>query len=474
MIFKAGNGSAFLLSAMGEKPLFLACVNVDTLTQAGGALDTLIRCFRPDGGWRIIGHTLTAPDPVTTSLELLVPGSPTLERALKAPPFGLLLTQRTTGRLDDPGNYDRAWLVCGARAELSASGLKAREEVTPSTITATITAIPPVVEAKSVTYANLGVDAVAVSVSGKVGIMGLAPDGGLSPVLTTQDGGKTWQWSGVPFGADEAIASVGVIQLDRDLYRLFAVCATTASRPLTIATSDDWGLTWTTESVGSVTGQVGAGPHALHAYGYGAIWLAATDGYVYRSADGGNNWTTVHNGTLTSEDLTAIHVVDGLVAVAVGNGDAILITEDGGESWSLASTGTGDDLTAVAALAEDFYLVGTDGGELWLYDLSEWVQLHFSGESSGAVRDVAFIDGCPYAIVAIHHNTTSRLLRSLDGGFTWQVIATGADFDALASGGAVVAGSATLAAPPAVTPPVVEPLFSFDFSLARNSFYIPI
>lgn len=202
--------------------------------------------------------------------------------------------------------------------------------------------------------------------------------------------------------------------------------------------------------------------------------LAATDGYVYRSADGGSNWTTVHNGTLTSEDLTAIHVVDGLVAVAVGDGDAILITEDGGESWSLASTGTGDDLTAVAALAEDFYLVGTDGGELWLYDLSEWVQLHFSGESSGAVRDVAFIDGCPYAIVAIHHNTTSRLLRSLDGGFTWQVIATGADFDALASGGAVVAGSATLAAPPAVTPPVVEPLFSFDFSLARNSFYIPI
>lgn len=472
MIFKAGNGSAFLLSAMGEKPIFLACVNVDTLTQAGGALDTLIRCFRPDGGWRIIGHTLTAPDPVTTSLELLVSANPTIERRLKAPPFGLLLTQRATGRLDDPGNYDRAWLVCGARAELSADGLKAREEVTPSTLTASITAIPPVVEVKGGTYANLGVDAVAVSVSGKVGIMGLALDAGLAPALTTQDGGKTWQWSGVPFGTDEEIASVGVVQLDRDTYRLFAVCGATASRPLTIATSDDWGLTWTTASVGSVTGQVGAGPHALHAMGYGAIWLAATDGYVYRSADGGSNWTTVHNGTLTSDDLIAVHAVDGLVAVAVGADDTILITEDGGESWEITATGTGDDLTAVAALAEDFYLAGTDGGELWLYDRAEWVQLHFSGEGAGAVRDVVFLGGCPYAILAIHHGATSRLIRSLDGGFTWQVIATGVDFDALAADGSVIVGSTTLAAPPAIAVPVIEPAYSLDFSLDRNSFYI--
>ena len=473
MIFKASNGSAFLLSEMGEKPVFLACVNVDTLTEPGGGLDTLIRCFRPDGqGWHILDHTLAAPDPVTTSLELLVPNNLAVERRLKAPPFGLLITQRGQGRLDDPANYERAWLVCGARAELSASNLKAREEVTASTLTASITAMPPVIEAKTVTYANLGVDGVAVAMSGNVGIMGLAPDGGLSPVLTTQDGGQTWQWSGVPFGADEAIASVGIVQLDRDTYRLFAVCATTASRPLTIATSDDWGLTWTTESVGSVTGQVGAGPHALYAYGYGAIWLAATDGYVYRSADGGSNWTTVHNGTLTSDDLIAVHAVDGLIAVAVGADDTVLITEDGGESWTLTSTGTGDDLTAVAALAEDFYLVGTDGGELWLYDRSEWVQLHFSGEGTGAIRDVAFMAGCPYAILAIHHNTTSRLLRSLDGGFTWQAVATGADFDAMAAEGAVLAGSATLAAPPVIAAPVIEPAYSLDFSLDRNSFYI--
>jgi len=310
---------------MGEKPLFLACVNVDTLTEPGGALDTLIRCFRSDGqGWHILDHTITAPDPVTTNLELLVPANLTLERALKAPPFGLLLTQRGGGRLDDPGNYERAWLVCGAHAELSADNLKAREEVTASTITASITAMPPVIRATLPAYANLGVDTVAVAMSGQVGVMGLAPDGGLSAVLTTQDGGQTWQWAGTPFGASEGIASVGIIQLDRDVYRLFAVCATTASRPLTIALSDDWGATWTTESVGSVTGQVGAGPHALHATGYGSIWLVATDGYIYRSADGGSNWATVHNGTLTSEDLTAIQAVDGLVAVAVAaHGDRV-------------------------------------------------------------------------------------------------------------------------------------------------------
>ena len=67
---KTSDGAVFVQTdGPNTKPDFVGCVDVDTLTEPGGAIDTLIRCFKTDGtGWNVLGSTITPADPVTTTI----------------------------------------------------------------------------------------------------------------------------------------------------------------------------------------------------------------------------------------------------------------------------------------------------------------------------------------------------------------------------------------------------------------------
>ena len=69
-ILKTSDGAVFVQTdGPNTAPKFVGCVDVDTLTEPGGAIDTLIRCFTQDGqSWTTLDSTITPLDPVTTTV----------------------------------------------------------------------------------------------------------------------------------------------------------------------------------------------------------------------------------------------------------------------------------------------------------------------------------------------------------------------------------------------------------------------
>ncbi|MHB0914429.1 MAG: WD40/YVTN/BNR-like repeat-containing protein [Thermoleophilia bacterium] len=66
--------------------------------------------------------------------------------------------------------------------------------------------------------------------------------------------------------------------------------------------------------------------------------VAGWDGMILRTSDGGANWRLVATGT--DQPIRAIEVIDSLSVVAVGDGNTVLVSRDGGNSWTRATVGS--------------------------------------------------------------------------------------------------------------------------------------
>lgn len=190
--------------------------------------------------------------------------------------------------------------------------------------------------------------------------------------------------------------------------------------------------TWTEVS----TGFVGGGePRRIFSLGSTFTWIAGAGGYIYFTTDPTGGVTPQTSGGVTVQDLNAIHGVDELNLVAVGNQNAVLVTDNGGASWS-AVTGPAPAvaLNAVFMKSKLEWLVGSAGGVLY-YTIdggANWTTKAFPGSGAGQIRDIVFAtptDGF------MAHDTTSprgRILRTIDGGYSWYTLpeSTGFTFPA--------------------------------------------
>src|SRR6266849_6157626 len=116
--------------------------------------------------------------------------------------------------------------------------------------------------------------------------------------------------------------------------------------------------------------------------------------------------------------LYACAALDSMTVVAVGSGGAVIRTSDGGETWTLLSSGTRDDLFGVSFVNRDIgTAVGggpnnstivrtTDGGQTWTRQPTGLFWNLFG---------VSFVDANIGA--AVGHNGT--VLRTVNGGETW-------------------------------------------------------
>jgi photosystem II stability/assembly factor-like uncharacterized protein len=437
------------------QPVYVGCVDADALSEPGGGIAELIRCFRVDGtGWDTIGSTLTPPDPVTTTITALVSKTQHVMEQIKGCPATLFFLQRETGRADNFTNYVRQSILGRAYvSERSMEGIVMRDEDTPSTMAFGITAEPPayrifrkVTSRQSVGLANAA-NAIAylddvrcASGSGparkacKIGfIAGDTPTGspsGTSDVYYTTDYGLTWTATSTdPFASAEIIAALAVFAIGANTYRVIAARGTTdAGNPMEVAYSDDNGATWTSANLGSTNALFAQAPGSLFALDQYNIWQVTDGGYVFVSNDGGASWTAQEEGTATSEDLHAVHFANDKVGYAVGANDVVIRTVDGGFSWATTDADPGASSTnrTVFTLDAQRAWVGTLNGRLYYTEDAgaTWTQRRFSGDNAGQVRDIRFVNEL---IGFMIHDTAApvgRVFTTVDGGYTWELVTT--------------------------------------------------
>lgn len=251
--------------------------------------------------------------------------------------------------------------------------------------------------------------------------------GAPAEIIYTGDAGTTWSDTEIDtLGADEDpddMACVGrylvVISNDSDSHHY-------AIRSEILAGTETWA------EVG--TGYVAAGsPKACFAISPRHFWVVGDGGYVYFSQDITASVSVQTAGTVTTEDLLAIHGYDTENLVAVGENNAVIVTENGGDTWAaITGPNAGANLTAVWMHGKNTWFVGCNDGTIW-YTIdggTNWTQKTLPNQASlTSIEDIKFSTPTVGWIAAklsnIAHPLAGYIYRTIDGGYTWYVAPEG-------------------------------------------------
>jgi len=152
----------------------------------------------------------------------------------------------------------------------------------------------------------------------------------------------------------------------------------------------------------------------------GRIVAVGERGHIVVSQDGGTSWTQADVPSRAL--LTGIHMHDGQTGWAVGHDEIILRTTDGGATWTrvnyapenekpLLDVWFADAQKGLAVGAYGSMLTTSDGGQTWQpRTINETDDFHLNDISAAA-------DGTLYIAAEAGH-----LYRSTDGGTTWQAL----------------------------------------------------
>lgn len=247
--------------------------------------------------------------------------------------------------------------------------------------------------------------------------------GANAQIVATKDGGRNWVESTIgSLGANQGarrIAGSGiylaVVSDDSDSLHyatLAQILAGTGS--------------WTQVTTGFVATK---GPRDIFSLGSTLNWMVGEGGYIYFSADITSGVTVQDPGTLTIQNLNAVHAVDASNVVAVGDGNIVLSSTNGGTTWSAPLGGgpvVGVNLNCVAMRTTLEWWVGAANGRLYYTRDAgaTWTEKAFPGAGAGQVRDIQFPQkGIGY--MAHETAATGRILRSISGGNSWYVAPEG-------------------------------------------------
>lgn len=154
-------------------------------------------------------------------------------------------------------------------------------------------------------------------------------------------------------------------------------------------------------------------------------WAVGHDGVILHSADGGKTWQRQRDGRPDSADVPLLDVwfADERTGWAVGAFGLLLKTTDGGAHWEPAQDSADNPkklhLYAVRGIAGQLWIAGEQGLLLKLDRASgRFVAVHLPYQ--GTLFGVA---GNEHAVIV--HGLRGNVLRSTDGGASWQAVPTG-------------------------------------------------
>lgn len=245
----------------------------------------------------------------------------------------------------------------------------------------------------------------------------VAPTGEKADFYYSIDGGTTWYASVVDsLAVDQDTSGVAVI----GEYAVVTSNEVNGLHYLTVESLD--GVTvpdFTAVTTGFVASKFPNDIYSIGSVGF----VAAEDGYVYKTTNPADGVSVMTAGAATSEDLLAVHALDETVIVAVGESNAVIVCRDGENFSAVTGPDVGVNLTSVCCLTDRVFLVGTAGGKLWYTDNAgaSWTEKSFPSSGSGAVESVRFTT----RLVGYLSHTLSgagRLLQTTDGGYSWTLV----------------------------------------------------
>jgi photosystem II stability/assembly factor-like uncharacterized protein len=159
--------------------------------------------------------------------------------------------------------------------------------------------------------------------------------------------------------------------------------------------------------------------HGLQQVG-GVGWAVGDSGTVRKTTNQGATWSSQNPGTVNA--LRGVCVFDADHAWAVGDGGIVVATSDGGASWTLVTTDASrlyavafvDELAGLAVGQAGTIVSTTDGGQTWT---------GVASATTAHLRALA-VFGTTLAWAAGQRGT---IIRSADGGATWQQSTTPSD-----------------------------------------------
>lgn len=234
---------------------------------------------------------------------------------------------------------------------------------------------------------------------------------GQGEAIVTHDGGQNW-----------SVVQIGGDGIYRSCYFLndnlgWAV----GSFVERLHKTTDGGLTWTWQSNAPDTTK-----YDVFFIDQNIGWSIGFNGFIIKTTNGGDNWFSQSNTSITSETLYGVYATDINTVYVVGNDDAVIKSTDGGNSWTLSPmifgtttsyrgvyfppTGTG--LTGFLVGNRNRIAKTTDGGSTWtpVYD-------------GGGTNQLWSIDFDNSNLIGLASGAASTLLRTTNGGDTWLPVA---------------------------------------------------
>jgi photosystem II stability/assembly factor-like uncharacterized protein len=175
---------------------------------------------------------------------------------------------------------------------------------------------------------------------------------------------------------------------------------------------------WTQVTTGYVATK---GPRAIYVKNSSAAFIAAAGGYIYYLTNPTGSVSVLTDGSISAQNLNDISG-SGNTIVAVGGSNAMLVSSNGGSTFSLV-TGpvVGVNLTSVWCQSSQIWLVGTGTGRLF-YTLnagSTWTEIGLGVAGVTVINDIRFFDDV-VGYLAAEVNGAATVFRTTDSGNTWQ------------------------------------------------------
>ncbi len=433
------------------------CMGVDNLPDPRQSKDPTFCLI--DGVYVQVGHTATAPSglPTFTMTPWVQGAANWLEEVKEAAcPVNLLFTVATCASPHVFGNRSRSWVYRNAIITGDAitnpmqrdadSPLEHPFDITTDLGRLDHRALTGFRIATSETAALNSITAETGQCAGDCGpytaqdkdlwmsadtVAAAVPD-----LVWSDDGGATFTSPATGFAAGESVMATVVIKPNSTTTRIVSVRNGDAAAPLEIQYSDDDAATETLVVVGATNNEAATGGSSLFAFNAENLWLCTDDGRVFYSSDYAESWTdqTTALSASGASALNAIHFCSSDIGYAVGAGDTVIYTLDGGENWAAGTaTGSGDGLNTVHCFDALRVIVGTDNAVstkcvYMTYDqTANWSTIDegLAALTTDTCSRVAFMgDGMTGFLLKNTVAPLGTVYKSIDGGDSWKAITT--------------------------------------------------